>query len=106
MIKRLSAILLALLLVLPPLTGTAAPADTTWHVNWMQEAKLVRGRGTGLELDAIVTRAEMAAFLQRVLECRRRPGRQQSLMWTKTIGPMKRFRLRWPRGRWSWRMAG
>ncbi|MGI6344929.1 MAG: bifunctional metallophosphatase/5'-nucleotidase [Bacillota bacterium] len=68
MIKRLSAILLALLLVLPPLTGTAAPADTTWHVNWMQEAKLVRGRGTGLELDAIVTRAEMAAFLQRVLE--------------------------------------
>lgn len=70
MLKRLLALGLAVLLLLAPAVGSAQAAnvDYTWHADWMQQVGLLRGNGEGLDFDGTVTKAELAAFLQRALD--------------------------------------
>lgn len=69
MFKRFLAVCLAVLMLLAPATGLvqAANVDYTHHAEWMQQVGLLGGRPAGLDLDAPVTKAELAAFLQRAL---------------------------------------
>ncbi len=69
MFKRSLAVCLAVLLLLTPAAGLvrAANVDYTHHVIWMQQIGLLGGRPQGLELDAPVTKAELASLLQRAL---------------------------------------
>ncbi len=69
MFKRFWVVCLAVLLLLTPAAGhlQAAHVDYTHHFDWMQQVGLLAGSDQGLELDASITTAQLATFLQRAL---------------------------------------